>query len=809
MAVQILVQLGIYAAVTGIQYYQAHKAKQRAIASGEREAVPAPYVTEDACIPVIFGTREVASPNVLYRGRQRFIRDDGGLWASSDEQHWRYEDWYYAICQGPVTSWQARYGDFALTTSPLATGSTEYNLTPAGQDVFRNYHRLRVLPGSLTQDAAGLLLYRHQGLCYAAVSAHAVGGQGESRPPLEPMSFTVTRRDERNISTGVNTWVQGVQWQSTSAAIGDDMNPAHIIREVLTDPVWGMSLDDAAIDDASFLACANALVTEGFGLSFIWSDQSSASEFIQEVLRHIDGLLYVEPTTAKFTLRLLREGSNTLHNLTDPGIIIGDPTYTRPGYRELPNRVTVTYSSRTLSRERTAQAANSARIAEFGEIISTFEYPGIHSDTVASMVAGRDLQRLSSPLARVRISTTWTAGAAIRPGDRVSWAWSPYGIAALALRVLGVEYGSLDDSAVTLDCIEDVYSGSLPIFGAPGASEWVPPSDAALNAINPVAFQLPLAWSQTLDTTLDAASTGYVPCLAVQSPSAIHISWDLLVQTTRVSPPRRSFSPTRTLLNNAGVSNGVGEQTLVLDSMWTEIETGPTYIFLIGDELIRGRISAGLFRVFRGCWDTVPSYISPTLSLPAGTRIWLLGQVSDDERYALGFGFSRMVTSAASTALSSLSRTSTQIQSPDVTTTTFLSAIAGGNRSIRPYPMGQLTFSFGLTAGFSITWRRRNRLTQPNALQNSASVAPEDNTVHRIRVEGFVGGSWVLVASQSPLGYAEVAITGTSYSYTALQEENDVAAAGGTAKAFDNLRFFAYTHRDGFDSWQRHERRRS
>ncbi len=32
--------------------------------------------------------------------------------------------------------------------------------------------------------------------------------------------------------------------------------------------------------------------------------------------------------------------------------------------------------------------------------------------------------------------------------------------------------------------------------------------------------------------------------------------------------------------------------------------------------------------------------------------------------------------------------------------------------------------------------------------------------------------------------------------------------AGGTGDEFDSLRFFAYTSRDGYDSWQRHERRR-
>ena len=808
MAWQFFVQLGVYAAVTGVQYYEERKARQRGIANGEREDVPAPYVTEDAPIPVVFGTREVANANVFYRGRQDHTENEFSFFSSSDVEHWRYQDWYYAICQGPVTSWTARYGDRALTTTQIAADGVLRTLTPSGQDANRYYHQLRVMPGTLTQTDAGLLLYRHQGLCYAAVDAHGVGGRDDARPQLEAMSFTVLRRDQRNISTGINTWTQGVQWQSSSAAIGDDMNPAHIIREVLTDPVWGMGLDDAAIDDASFIAVADALVSEGFGLSLIWSDQSSASEFIQDVLRHIDGLLYVEPTTSKFTLRLLRQGSNALHDLTDTAINVGPPTYSRPGYRELPNKVTISYSSRDLSRERTAQAENSARSSQFGVIISTASYPGIHDADVAAMVAGRDLQRLSSPLARVTISTTWTAGQSIRPGDRVSWAWAPYGISAIALRVLGVSYGTLGESVVTLDCVEDVYAGSLPIFGPPGASQWTPPDDTPVNAINPVAFQLPYDWRETLETNLTSASTGYVPCLAVESPSAINTSWDLLVNATRVTPVRRSFSPTRTLAANATVSNGTTEQVLSLSSMWTEIEVGPTYIFLVGNELMRGRIASGQFRVFRGCWDTVPSYVSRTVSLPAGSRIWLLGQVSDDGRYALGFGYSRLETSSASTSLASLSRTAEQIQRPDAITTTDLTSIAGGNRSIRPYPMGFLTFSFGGSGGVTINWRRRNRLTAPSTTQSAADRTPEAGTTHRIRIEGYIGGTWVLVASQSPLGYAEVSSTTTSYSYSAAQEELDYKSAGGVGGPFENLRFFAYTARDGYESWQRHERRR-
>jgi hypothetical protein len=44
-----------------------------------------------------------------------------------------------------------------------------------------------------------------------------------------------------------------------------DMNPAHIIRECLTDTNWGMGYPESDIDDVSFTAAANTLYSESNG----------------------------------------------------------------------------------------------------------------------------------------------------------------------------------------------------------------------------------------------------------------------------------------------------------------------------------------------------------------------------------------------------------------------------------------------------------------------------------------------------------------------------------------------------------------
>jgi len=81
-----------------------------------------------------------------------------------------------------------------------------------------------------------------------------------------------------------------------------DMNPAHIIRECLTDKEWGMGYADADIDDAAFTAAADTLYTEEMGISILWQRENTIEAFVQDIVRHIDAALYVDRRTGKFVL---------------------------------------------------------------------------------------------------------------------------------------------------------------------------------------------------------------------------------------------------------------------------------------------------------------------------------------------------------------------------------------------------------------------------------------------------------------------------------------------------------------------------
>jgi hypothetical protein len=78
------------------------------------------------------------------------------------------------------------------------------------------------------------------------------------------------------------------RYQFTQIVQSGDMNPAHIIRECITDTSWGMGYTDADIDDTSFTAAADTLFDEEFGLSLLWSKEEKIEEFIKDIIRHID-----------------------------------------------------------------------------------------------------------------------------------------------------------------------------------------------------------------------------------------------------------------------------------------------------------------------------------------------------------------------------------------------------------------------------------------------------------------------------------------------------------------------------------------
>ncbi len=259
-----------------------------------------------------------------------------------------------------------------------------------------------------------------------------------------------------------NSWFiyAGIQFGATGEvpAGAADLNPAHIIHEVLTDSIWGMGYTDADLDDAAFRAAADTLFIEGLGGSFVWTQQQTIEDFLTDVLRHISGVLYVDRTTGKFVLKLIRDdyAVGGLPVLDESNVSkVEDAVRKQMG--ELVGAVTITYAA-SLRGDQGAVTLfdQGVMAAQGGAVTSKIDYPAITSPVNASKLALRDLRLLASPILTCKVTADRLA-ATLNIGDAFVLNWPDLEINSFVMRVTELDLGDGISDAVKLVCIEDLF----------------------------------------------------------------------------------------------------------------------------------------------------------------------------------------------------------------------------------------------------------------------------------------------------------------------------------------------------------------
>jgi hypothetical protein len=134
----------------------------------------------------------------------------------------------------------------------------------------------------------------------------------------------------------VPPWEYYLRHQSAGAAIGiEDMAGSAIVSEALTNTVWGLGRPATEVDTTSFAAALVTEIAEGLGLSLVWDGTQPVQQLLELVMQHIAGVLYVEPSTGKFVLKLIR-ADYVLGDLLllDESNLSRVESYTRPAAAE-------------------------------------------------------------------------------------------------------------------------------------------------------------------------------------------------------------------------------------------------------------------------------------------------------------------------------------------------------------------------------------------------------------------------------------------------------------------------------------------
>lgn len=579
------------------------------------------------------------------------------------------------------------------------------------------------------------------------------------------------------------------QWYLAKADVSGDMNPAHIIREVLTDPDWGMGYPEADIDDTSFTAAADTLYSEGMGISILWDTQQQLSDFLAVILRHIDGSLYTDRATGRFVLKLARGGYTIpALPLLNESVVERVTDFKRLTVAELTNQVSVVYWDKSTGKNNSVTVQDIALAASQGATISTTaQYPGFTNGTIAAKVAARDLKALSTPLASATIYVARQA-ASLNIGDVFRFAWAEYGISQVVFRVVNIELGELTNNLVKLSVVEDVFALSNAIYSPPPPSEWADPIGAPV----PVPFRL----LTEVPYYLIARTLGDSSAQALPPTSSF-------VMIGGSNPGNAAYSA------QVYVDEGAGYQqqavanfcpTAVVSGAYSQVDTAFSITGGLDLDLVQagdiaaigiGAISTrelvqvvaltdSLLTIKRGMLDTVP------MPVASNTRVLFLGSsdnpsvVELPNEYALGESINvRLLTTTGRGTLAL-----------DSGTTDTLAVNTTAGRQGRPYPPGLFRVNGNpypaQISGYDdvlLTWAHRDRTQQTAQTlvdQNATNIGPETGVTYVAQV---------LNSSTSMVLKTLSGLTGTSATFNTLD-------LGGVA----NVRAEVYSVRSGVES---------
>lgn len=633
------------------------------------------------------------------------------------------------LCHGPIDfitklivdgkeAWSGSQGDGSITFSAETLFGGEDREGGVSGVIDVQLGTETQLPNSYLVSQLGSMVPGYRGVVGAVLKQCYVG----MNPYIKRWAFRATR---------IHTRQYGIaQWYDAKSAIGTDMNPAHIIRECLTDPDWGMGYPESDMDDAFFTAAADTLYSEGMGISLLWDKSKDLSDFVEDILKHIQGSLYISRSTGKFVLKLTRAdysigslitlNEDSINKITD---------FKRSSVGELINSVTVIYWDASTGNDGSVTVQDIALISQQQAVISTKkQYPGFTTGANAVRAASTELKALSTPLASATIYATRKA-ASLNIGDCFILEWPRYGVVQVVCRVTSVELGSLDSNIVKLSVIEDVFAQVSAVYAAPPQSGWVNPNSAPAPCPYHCLIEAPywelMQWMGETQAKALPTTAAYFAITGVRPTS-----------DARNAKIYSDF--TGSGFEDRGVVNFCPTAVVAVDISYTatvlplssgvdiDLVKTKTYAVMGGEIIYITAISSSSMTVGRGCLDTVP------LEHAAGVRVFFADEMfsSDSVEYATGeICRNKLLPTTGKGVLAIASAT-------DQTSTAV-------GRAAKPYPPQQFRINgvpypsaFRFDTELVVNWAHRDRLQQTATIIDTlfGSIGPEAGTTYTIEI---------------------------------------------------------------------------
>jgi hypothetical protein len=528
---------------------------------------------------------------------------------------------------------------------------------------------------------------------------------------------------------------------ATSNATPPDVNPSHMIYECLTNDDWGMGAPSTIIDVPSFANAAITLFNENFGLSMIWTQQTTIEAFVGEILDHVQGTIFVNPRTGLLTLKLIRDD----YNADDLRIITPDDatltSFQRKAWAETINEIIVTWTNPENEQEETVTFQDLANIAMQGGVVSDGRnYYGVRNATKATELAVRDLRTAAAPLcsADLRINRK---GWNLLPGETFKLTWPERGITELTMRITRVDYGKPGDPYVKFSAIEDIFTLPVSAFEVPLGTEWLNPDERARNFTYVDFFTIPYPVLQVAEINYIENPEVLVGVFAAQVGSdtyAFELSGEVTLPTGgQEFGPIGSRRPTgrASLLTALTLET----QSVILD--FPNLISGEGAMVSGFGVIGRGDLNSELvmFESFtegvgwtlaRGVFDTVPR------AWPAQTPIWFLNPSfagADTIPRVADAAYAYKLQPRTSLGLLPIEEANQFTFTPNLRP---WRPFRPANVRVQDSQFGPVTVNVSDFTHLNITWSNRNRTTEDSQVRRwtEGTVPPEDGQTTTIEV---------------------------------------------------------------------------
>lgn len=590
------------------------------------------------------------------------------------------------------------------------------------------------------------------------------------------------------------------------------MNPIHVIYECITNSAWGRGMPKTELMEDTWRYAADQCFAEGLGVCIRWTRQDTLGSFVQTIMDHVNGMLYVDKFTGKFRIKLARfdYDPDALPIFDTDSGLLAITEATNAATDNMVNEIVVTYNNVVDNEDGQVRVHNLASIQMQGSLNSnTKEYKGIPNADLAIKLAQRDLKVSSTNVRRFNLTLDRRAWH-LQPGDVIKIRDpDTRGLETVIVRIGTTEEADVTDGSIKIVGVQDTFTFELNTFTDVEPPGHVTPDTAPkIGRHRTYEMTYPELVEKMPPGEFNAiqGSYGYIAAHAEKATPVV-MSFDINVKPEGMANYETTGSGEFTPLADLELALDYLDTTLTLSGAadMDEIEVG--FVALIGDEFIRIDAidlgpdeKSGTFTIARGVYDTIPQRHA------AGTTIWVTTETGGTD-WVVYAGGEHVDIKLVPWTLSGgrFPLEDTPVDEIDfnfrwyrpfapglvMTETQGVGALHWYGRQVLRADVGESEVPDNLT----ITWAHRDRPLQADKRIDhmQGDIGPEPGSTYRIIVK-------------NPLGQTvrtETGIIGTQWVYSYANAAADLSVETATTEPQTGT-ITLETMRDGYASWMKY-----